>query len=424
MGIVMAVLPADMPSLNSLLLVANLKGPDTGSRDKQACGYACSPLLNCTSNSFIRYQMDSLAAELRLQIVREVWDTSDLKVLRCVNWSFCSLVDPILFAAIRVDTKTEDQLVKGFELLKSISIEGTRISRHVRKLIICCEDTMMARHFSYPNFCDLNEKEMRAAEVRKKERAQRAQKLLNESLSAAVRALKNLKAVKVVAGWQALSPASIWSTFQAEHIRLQEVESRGRIDGSILDYLNNFSGLVKLKIQSVHTSSDEETDSLATYFNSTILPRHRETLETLVVTGHEEGLWSFGEHNAQEYARCVNLRELEVCLNRADISAMTSGANTLSRCLRLGYQLSKLSSLRLCSSASKANRGARCGNPFMQHGRRMRELMDDGIRNFTVPSITRDLQLTADGRIYVLERDDSGLGRYSPSTMQPRLLFF
>ncbi|EEB90793.1 hypothetical protein MPER_10955 [Moniliophthora perniciosa FA553] len=276
--------------------------------------------------------MLSLAAELKLQIIREVWDADDLKVLRCVNWSFCSLVDPILFATIKVETKTDVQLAKGFELLKSISNEETRISHHVRKLIICCEDAMMARHLSYLEARDLNEEETQAAEVGKKKKAQSVQKLLNESLSTAVRSLNNLRAVKrfrVVAGWQALSPASIWSALQAEHIRLQEVESHGRIDCSILNYLNQFSGLIKLKIRNVHASSDEETDSLATYFNSTILPRHRETLEILVVAGGEEGLWSFGEHNAQEYSRCVNLRELEVCLNRADISAMTSGTNTL-----------------------------------------------------------------------------------------------
>ncbi|KAK7059094.1 hypothetical protein VNI00_001718 [Paramarasmius palmivorus] len=269
--------------------------------------------------------MDSLATELRLMIVKEAKANGSLKTLRCTNRSVRLLVDPLLFACIKLDTATEEQLAKGFQMLESLSDEHSHISQHVQRLVVCCQDRMF-EPISYPYGSHRRNEE---GEAIREEKAQKAQEDLNEHLRVAIPYLRNLSSVQVVTNWYALYPSALWSSLETSGIQLQEVSVQGKLENPFLKYLDSFSGLTALRIKNAFANTDEETDSLAAYFFGHILPKHAESLEKLTVTGSEEGFWSYGVHNAQKFERCINLREAEFSFDLADISDTNARENML-----------------------------------------------------------------------------------------------
>ncbi|KAK7059101.1 hypothetical protein VNI00_001726 [Paramarasmius palmivorus] len=134
-------------------------------------------------------------SELRMQVVGEVAKSGDLKSLRCVNRSFCSLVEPLLFKAIKFDSGGD--LERSFGMLESLAIDKGRVSRHVRTLDIRCNDNMFLHlHSRARGIYDLRHVEDTEAQQVKMEGMKKTQDQLDNCLPAAIRALSNLTSLR------------------------------------------------------------------------------------------------------------------------------------------------------------------------------------------------------------------------------------
>jgi hypothetical protein len=70
-----------------------------------------------------------------------------------------------------------------------------------------------------------------------------------------------------------------------------------------------------------------EQDQKADRFFNHVLPRHAASLQTLSCGAGYEGQWSFGVHNADAIAGLPNLASLEMSVNLADITNLTTSMN-------------------------------------------------------------------------------------------------
>ncbi|KAL0573130.1 hypothetical protein V5O48_008833 [Marasmius crinis-equi] len=254
-----------------------------------------------------------LPVELLLMVAEEAREGFDgLKTLRRVDRRFCAIVEPLLFNTVVVDSQ-ETKRSSSFELLAALSKgRSSHISYHVRKLVIRFFD----KSRSPSRFC--------AAE-NSTSSAQEFQKYFDSQISKAVGSLEKLKSLHVLSGSESLSPASIWPELQQHNITLQQVVVWTKMERPFLEYLDSFSGIEDLVIWGAWGSSDDNADrDLASYFVHSVLPRHRETLRSLTTTAAEEGPWSLGRHNVDEYAQCKGLRSLSVSINSEDVGVADS----------------------------------------------------------------------------------------------------
>ncbi|KAK1219825.1 hypothetical protein PQX77_017455, partial [Marasmius sp. AFHP31] len=257
-------------------------------------------------------RIESLPVELLLMVVEEAKNNDSLKSLRLVNRLFCSLTEPFLFETIVFDSS----LPTSYELLKTLGTRNGphRISTYVRTLVIRCFD----RHFSPARYY---------VSVSGACQAHECQRLFDSRVERAVRALGNLKGIKVLAGCDSISPSSVWSALKkhADKIPLKHITVSAKLDRTFLDYLSysrSAIGLEDLAIHRAWSSPDERADrELADLFFHGVLPQHRDTLRTLVITAAEEGPWSIQRGNLNEVAACGNLREIGVSINSEDIGA-------------------------------------------------------------------------------------------------------
>ncbi|KAJ8095855.1 hypothetical protein PM082_022751 [Marasmius tenuissimus] len=349
-------------------------------------------------------RIEYLPVELLLMVVAEAKNNNSLKPLRLVNRLFCSLIEPLLFETIIFDSS----LSTSYDLLKTLGTRNGphRISTCVRTLVIRCFD----RHFSPARYY---------VTVSGACQAHECQRLFDSRVERAVRALRDLKGIKVLAGCDSISPNSVWSALKklADKISLKHITVSAKLDRTFLDYLSSSGiGLEDLAIHRAWSSPDERADrELADLFFHGVLPRHRDTLKTLVVTAAEEGPWCVRRGNIDEVAACRNLREIGVSVNSEGLGASDpEGGDVLTSTLDMAHRLPFLTNVSFSPADSKRWGGSSSwGVLAEQHGPRTVSMMVKRVMGLDLsqhPSSSPSIEI--DGQVYL---KPTGGERYLPS---------
>ncbi|KAL0952006.1 hypothetical protein HGRIS_008656 [Hohenbuehelia grisea] len=101
---------------------------------------------------------------------------------------------------------------------------------------------------------------------------------------------------------------------EAENIHLRNliIDSGS---AALISYLTSYRGLTSLAILRGLPGEGQARDNLlADQFFTGVLPRHALTLTQLSIKAKLGTRWCFGEHNADAFAQCVSLQDLEVTL--------------------------------------------------------------------------------------------------------------
>ncbi|KAF5352308.1 hypothetical protein D9758_011963 [Tetrapyrgos nigripes] len=107
---------------------------------------------------------------------------------------------------------------------------------------------------------------------------------------------------------------SLFSGLTAKQIHLRRLVLDD-VNGSLLDYIESYSGLEVLSLAGPHWYSQPEHDDMADRFYRQILWLHHNTLQRLEIHPAFEGRWCFGENDSWSIERCRNLRHLSVKVN-------------------------------------------------------------------------------------------------------------
>ncbi len=109
------------------------------------------------------------------------------------------------------------------------------------------------------------------------------------------------------------SPDRMWMALKASGIQLEELDlGTSTMAASLIDYLSTFSGLKKLRLNLVCSTSPTGT---AARFWSAVFPNHINTLEHFALYAAEEGEWCFFPHNRSLIVQCARLKLLELCIS-------------------------------------------------------------------------------------------------------------
>ncbi|KAJ6462760.1 hypothetical protein C8R47DRAFT_95355 [Mycena vitilis] len=205
-------------------------------------------------------------------------------------------------------------------------------------------------------------------------------------------------------GW-----ATLWTLLGARGIHLTEIAT-SILTPSLFAYLASYSGLQRLTLRPDGGSRDA-SDRLADEFYETALMPHASSLIVLSCPAVYESRWSFGSHNAAQFAALRGLTALEVSVNAGKLPKVkpeprwytnpVSGVKT--RIVQMGQHveanqdeinaivteivttaatLPSLRNLVILSADTERNRGSWCGNGLINHTRAVNIALERAIQNF------------------------------------------
>jgi hypothetical protein len=114
---------------------------------------------------------------------------------------------------------------------------------------------------------------------------------------------------------QACSTSDICEVFKQEGIYLKHIIVS---DVGAFDYLCSYSGLKTLDLCSISFNTVEESNSSASTFFKSVLPRLAHSLQVLKIQPVREGRWCFDPEDVVQsvvFSQCKKLRSLSVALN-------------------------------------------------------------------------------------------------------------
>ncbi|KAK7467397.1 hypothetical protein VKT23_004453 [Stygiomarasmius scandens] len=279
--------------------------------------------------------LERIIHEIDVKEDRWFWNfhtKKDLKTLRCVNSTFCSLVDPILFSKIKIDLSIHSPS-DAMDKLRVLASKSSRISPHVRALVI----SSVILKYPFEGWLKA------IASVNKyfKEQKEAWAYLLK-----ALRSWRNLLVVDLL--WEDAFP-EFWLLLQEEKIHLRQVKIfivSDDLDRSFSEYLSSYSGLESLDIHFQYPSNPAA--STAEDFCSKVLPKHYDSLRLLGLCSYEQGSgWSFGKRSIEWFSRCVELRTLRVSIDADDIREVNSEEDIVNLCLNFAQNFPHLSMLAM-----------------------------------------------------------------------------
>ena len=104
----------------------------------------------------------------------------------------------------------------------------------------------------------------------------------------------------------------MWMALKKSGIQLEELElGEGTMTASLIDYLSTFSGLKKLHLNLIRSTSPTGT---AAQFWSAAFPNHTNTLEDFALYAAKEGEWCFSTNNRPLIVQCTKLKLLGLCI--------------------------------------------------------------------------------------------------------------
>ncbi|KAJ7814717.1 hypothetical protein B0H13DRAFT_2139728 [Mycena leptocephala] len=134
---------------------------------------------------------------------------------------------------------------------------------------------------------------------------------------------------------------------------------RARYSSELFECIASYSGIEKLGLQYPDLGDPN------IFFHS-LLPLHAASLVELSYSASYECRWTAEAH-------------FTISINEADIAVPV---NAVEHLLRTATTLPALLSLTRCSANSERNRGARCGNPAMNHSRRVNKAITTVVQKF------------------------------------------
>ncbi|KAJ7611917.1 hypothetical protein DFH06DRAFT_1308244 [Mycena polygramma] len=201
-------------------------------------------------------------------------------------------------------------------------------------------------------------------------------------------------------GW-----GELWTLLSARGIHLTEITT-SILTLSLFMYLASYSGVQKLNLKADGGSRDA-SDRLADAFYETALAPHASSLIALSCPAVYESRWSFGSHNAAQFAALRGVTSLEVSVNAGElprvkpVSRRSAGAKTpiitrgeqveavqdkinavVMDLLTTGGSLPALRSLVILSADTDRNRGAWCGNGQINHRSAVNSAIKNAVQKF------------------------------------------
>jgi hypothetical protein len=111
----------------------------------------------------------------------------------------------------------------------------------------------------------------------------------------------------------------VWRALLAEGVSLEELAA-DHIHNELLEYIESYSGLQKLKLCGFAIASDDH--EIAERFFCRALSVHSSTLRSLALEPSFEGIWCFGENNnTTAILDCQKLSDLSIALQWEDYDA-------------------------------------------------------------------------------------------------------
>ncbi|KAF7373928.1 hypothetical protein MSAN_00605200 [Mycena sanguinolenta] len=151
----------------------------------------------------------------------------------------------------------------------------------------------------------------------------------------------------------------------------------------LLKYPSSYSGLRRLKLIRIGGRNQDESNRLADVFIETVLPLHEDSLVELSYTADLESRWSFGRHCENAISRLHRSEVLGFSVDFDDVSPRVEPENNaVMRLLSIAARLPALAHLSIVGSGAEHNRGARCGNPKMNHRARMNRAINLAVSSF------------------------------------------
>ncbi|KAK0475110.1 hypothetical protein IW261DRAFT_1422434 [Armillaria novae-zelandiae] len=116
---------------------------------------------------------------------------------------------------------------------------------------------------------------------------------------------------------------NLWAALQINSIFLKHISiASSHISTRLMEYLNSYCGLEELEFQhpsyniSDESPSIRDENNLADELFSSIIPKHSQSLRTLMVFSHLEYPWQFSVTRSAILAQCCALIKLGVCVER------------------------------------------------------------------------------------------------------------
>ncbi|KAI3601580.1 hypothetical protein WG66_003040 [Moniliophthora roreri] len=317
--------------------------------------------------------------------------TDILKTLRLVNRRFHSITTSMLFSSVVIKTRE----MMSIHDLSSISSSLLDLSGHIQRLNLQCLDRSIsykaigARHRG-----TIHRISRRVFHCSCCEEGMEKQRVWSKHLRSATTLFTSLTSLSVSGVSYSVSLSTLWKTLTQQKIHIKDITVQWRIEPELLDYLASFSGIKHLAIlcafpDGPRSSWDGQDRRLAIQFANRVLPKHAESLETLNVSGHDEGCWAFRRTNAAQYGKCTMLRELGISINSEDIgsNSINSHRDVMKPCLELAHNLQYLESLIIYVSRNPHYRRIEeHGIYHDQHEKYTTSLIREAIRNVVIPN--------------------------------------
>jgi hypothetical protein len=140
--------------------------------------------------------------------------------------------------------------------------------------------------------------------------------VFGQSAAVALQVLTSFTLHKSPRYTEATDICSLWKTFLAEGIHLEEL-SVDQVGIELMDFIASFSGLHHLTLLHLGGSRDPSHDMAEIFFRHAI-PIHRNTSHYLNLQAMYEGWWCFSEDNATIILDCQKLSDLSIVLRWED----------------------------------------------------------------------------------------------------------
>lgn len=226
-----------------------------------------------------------------------------------------------------------------------------------------------------------------------------------------------------------------YAALNREKIHLKQVLINEIVTDVILDYLGSYSGIEALEFNSISFNSAAESDALSKRLYVSVLPKHVDSIRMLTIRPAYEGGWCYNQHDISQAAvlsQCNKLKSLSVALISVEAppsaDRYTLGYrdvdDTISFLINLSLSLPYVSEISIFSAGLAAHRHSFCGNPIIEHARRVAEIVVRGVTNFKLGDREHFRQVLpdiwVDGYQYRILDNWPGQG-YKQSYVTPRV---
>ncbi|KAF7317312.1 F-box domain-containing protein [Mycena chlorophos] len=196
---------------------------------------------------------------------------------------------------------------------------------------------------------------------------------INEQVAKIVAQSPDLRSLDLT--YQDYSP--VWNRLPG-HAQLTKLRTT-HVNANLLQFVASQAGLTELWL-SVDAGDKRSSNALARTFLPSVLACQAPTLVELSLFASYENDWSVVPSSADVLrsvaTEMVKLKELSVSVNSSDAE------KAVHRALNLIPLFPALETLSITYSSSEGARRARCGNPRMMHGKRMRDGIAAAMQSF------------------------------------------